>query len=291
MKHYLLTPLLALLLLTTSAHRPEEKWESLLDKQLSQWEMYLSFPHQPGYKGEAPVDEHGQVIQPVGYNKNVRNVFSVIEEKGTPVLKISGEIYGCVFTKKEYENYHLRLKVKWGDKKWAPRLEEEMDSGILYHSQGECGVDYWRSWMLSQEFQIIEKSMGDYWCIATSQIDIKATKTAGKDTYRYLLNGNNEAFGHNTINGNYCQAGGNYEKAKGEWNTLELITYKDKSLHIVNGKVVMALSNSRYINGDSSIPLTKGKIQLQSEAAEIYYKDIEIKPIHKLPKAYEAYFN
>ncbi|MEO6674094.1 MAG: family 16 glycoside hydrolase [Ginsengibacter sp.] len=96
------------------------------------------------------------------------------EENGGPVLRISGEIYGCIFTKEEYENYHLRLKVKWGEKKWTPRKAKLKDSGICYFSQGECGKDYWRAWMLSQEFQIMQGHMGDYWNIANSAIDVRA---------------------------------------------------------------------------------------------------------------------
>ena len=72
---------------------------------------------------------------PAGYN-----VFTVIEEENKPVLKISGEIYGCLFTKEEYSNYHLSLKVKWGDKKWEPRKKLLKDSGILYHSIGSLGA-------------------------------------------------------------------------------------------------------------------------------------------------------
>ncbi len=82
-----------------------------------------------------------------------------MKEDGKPVTESVGEIYGCIFTKESFENYHLRLKVKWGEKKWVPRIDEYRIPG-LYHSQGECGVDYWRSWMLSQEFQIIEKANG-----------------------------------------------------------------------------------------------------------------------------------
>src|SRR5690606_25396339 len=115
-------------------------WKPLLDKDLNQWEMYLSYWHKIDYNGSTPKDEEGNDLQPIGYNKNVNNVFSMIEEEGEPVLKISGEIYGCVFTKQEFENYHLKLKVRWGNKKWDPRLDELKDSGILYHSQGEAGV-------------------------------------------------------------------------------------------------------------------------------------------------------
>src|SRR5687767_11260372 len=92
---------------------PRNDWENLLDKDLRKWEMYLSYRHKPGYNGQVPKDADGVPIEPIGYNKNTANVFSVTAENGEPVLRISGEIYGCVFTKQEYQNYHLKLKVKW----------------------------------------------------------------------------------------------------------------------------------------------------------------------------------
>ncbi|GAL86695.1 hypothetical protein MYP_3925 [Sporocytophaga myxococcoides] len=289
MKKFVYLSSIIILILFSGAKGTESKWITLLDTNLSKWEMYLSFPHKDGYKGLAPVNEKGELLKPIGYNKNVNDVFTVIEENGDPVLRISGEIYGCVYTKESFENYHLKLKVKWGTKKWVPRLNESKDSGILYHSQGECGVDYWRSWMLSQEFQIIEQSMGDYWCIANSNIVIKALKEYDNQSYIYAQKGKLTSFGEGTIAGNFCKAGSNNELPGNNWNELELITYGDKSLHIVNGKVVMALSNSSYMDGILK-PLTKGKIQLQSEAAEVFFKDIRIKPITKIPSEYVGYF-
>jgi len=269
----------------------ETNWKSLLDKNLTQWEMYLSYAHKPGYAGEIPTDGQGDTIQPVGYNINRNQVFTVVEESGEPVLRISGEIYGCVFTRQEFENYHLTLQVRWGTKKWDPRLDDPMDSGILYHSQGECGHDYWRSWMLSQELQIMEKSFGDYWSQMTSQMDIRATKPEGLDNYRFDPESSLLSFGSGTVNTGYCQRSEDVEKAMREWNTVELISFGDKSLHMVNGQVVMALSGSRYFDGGESKPLIKGKIQLQSEAAEVFYKDIRIRNITALPKQYTVYFD
>lgn len=120
-------------------------WVQLLDKDLSKWEMYQSFRHRVGYHGEAPVDEKGQLIKPIGYNKNEAGFVSVNFINNEPVIRISGETYGCVFTKQVYQNYDLRLMVKFGDKKWPPRINEPKDSGLLYHSHGEAGTDYWRS--------------------------------------------------------------------------------------------------------------------------------------------------
>jgi hypothetical protein len=287
---------LSTLLLATLAWSPSstsfaaEEWTPLLDKTLSQWEMYLSYRHKQGYSGKVPVNEKGEPIAPIGYNKNVDNVFTVVEENGQPVLRVSGEIYGCVFTKQEFENYHLRLKVKWGEKKWEPRTNLLKDSGVLYHSIGEAGVEYWRSWMLSQEFQIMEGHMGDFWPQANSAIDIRAFLPEGtmnpvaSEKQPFL------PFGAGSPHGGFCMRSADYESPKGEWTQLELICFGDKSLHIVNGKVVMVLQNSRYVTDGKATPLTKGKLQLQSEAAEVFYKEIEIRKITEIPKEYASYF-
>jgi hypothetical protein len=273
--------------LSATSFQPKDEWTNLLDRKLSKWEIYQSFRHKLGYKGEAPKDENGNLIKPIGYNINQDSVFSVIEENGQPVLHINGDIYGCLFTKQVFMNYDLKLKVKWGEKKYVPRVNEPKDSGVLYNSQGKCGVEYWRTWMLSQEFQVTEAGMGDYWSQATSREDVKAVKK-GKD-YFFDKNGILTAFGSGTGNGGFCHAGVDAENKNG-WNDLELITYGDQSIRIVNGKVVMALSNSRYLVNGVEKPLVSGKIQLQSEAAEVFYKDIKIKGINAMPAEYAGYF-
>ncbi|NOR76354.1 MAG: DUF1080 domain-containing protein [Draconibacterium sp.] len=274
-----------------SCNNEEANWTNLLDKELTQWDKYLSFKHKIGYDGKEPKDKNGNIILPIGLNNDEYNVFSIIEENNEPVLKISGEIYGCVFTKEEYANYHFRLQVKWGDKKWEPRKNLLKDSGILYHSIGSLGAEHWRSWMLSQEFQIMEGHMGDYWNQANSAIDIKAFIP------EYIMNpiaDKSQSFlpiGEGEKIPGFCLRSANYENNYGEWNTIELICFEDKSIHIVNGNVVMILRNSRYVDEGEIIPMTKGKIQLQSEAAEVYYKNIEIRNLEKLPTEYSQYFS
>lgn len=274
---------LSLLLLTS--FQPKGKWVNLLDKDLSQWNTYLSFKHTDGDGGAIPKDANGNLVKPIGYNKDTAKVFSVVMENGEPVLRISGEIYGCIFTKQDFSNYRLKIKIRWGDKKWVPRLKDYKDSGILYNSQGEAGVDYWHSWMLAQEFQIGEASMGDYWPIASSHMEITASKRPDTTTYIFNPKASVRDFG------GYCQRSANYEsKGAHAWTELELINFEGKSLHLVNGHVVMALANSRYKDGDSFKPLTHGKIQLQSEAAEVFFKDIQIQQITDFPKEYQTYF-
>lgn len=283
--------IISILSLIMFACATEDKgWTNLLDKELSQWDSYLSYRHKEGYKGDQPKDEQGNLIEPIGLNKDEYGVFTVIEENDEQVLRVSGEIYGCVSTKIEYENYHLRLKVKWGNDIYPPREKLLKDTGILYHSVGPNGVEYWRSWMLSQEFQIMQGHMGDYWSQATSAVDIRAYPSeaimspVADKSQPFLPIGSGEPLG------GYCMRSANYEKPQGEWNTLDLICFEDKSIHIVNGEVVMILQNSRYTKDGVKAPLTKGKIQLQSEAAEVFYKDIEIKKLEALPADYVQYY-
>ena len=102
---------------------------------LSKWDKFIGAPHHTveieGYEKGNGMDEG----TPLGLNNDPLNVFSMVEMEGEPVLAISGEVYGGVNTKKEYENYHLSLQFKWGTKKYEPRLDKPMDSGILYHCQ------------------------------------------------------------------------------------------------------------------------------------------------------------
>ncbi len=275
-----------------TSFNPAPKWEPLLDSNLTKWRTYLSYRMPDDYNGKLPTDAAGNIIAPIGYDKDEANVFSVIMENGKPVLHISGEIYGCIFTRQDFTNYHLRLKVKWGNQKWVPRKNKPKDSGILYNSNGECGVEYWHTWMISQEFQVSEaaegNAMGDYWCQASSGVSVHARPGITGNTLRFEPSAPLVKMG----NGGpiFCQAMQSYESPEGEWTALDLINVNGNSVHIVNGHVVMALGNSHYIEDGKEMPLDHGKIQLQSEAAEVFYKDIEIKPLTEMPAAYAGYF-
>ncbi len=289
MKHavLLIGSLLALCLLP-SLNKPDE-WVSLLDKDLTQWENYLSYEHRLDYNGSVPKDASGAPIKPIGYNKDDTHVFSVLTESGGPVLRVSGEKYGCLFTRASYENYHLTLQVKWGSQKYEPRKAKLRDSGILYHSIGEAGAEYWRSWMLSQEFQIMEGHMGDFWCQANSAIDIRAYQSEG--VMNRVADEKQPFVPFKKGGEGFCLRSANYESPAGEWTRLELICFEGKSLHIVNGHVVMVLKDSRYTKPDGQeVAMRQGKIQLQSEAAEVFYRDIRIKPLTAMPKAYAGLF-
>jgi hypothetical protein len=58
----------------------------------------------------------------------------------------------------------------------------------------------------------------------------------------------------------------------------------DTCLHVINGKVNMVLTKTRHMVDGKEQPLTKGKLQIQSEGAEVFYRNIQIEGITKLPE-------
>src|SRR5204863_1538859 len=115
----------------------------------------------------------------IGLNTDPSKVYTVVMEDGKPAIRISGEIFGALTTKDEFENYHLKLEFKWGEKRWVPREKAVRDSGLLYHCVGPHGAAG-TYWMRSQELQIQEKDCGDYWSVAGGIVDVEAVRK-GKD--------------------------------------------------------------------------------------------------------------
>ena len=83
--------------------------------------------------------------------------------------------------------------------------------------------------------------------------------------------------------GRHCIKQGDAESVSGEWNTLDLYCHGDTSVHVINGKVMMVLYHSSQLEKGQVLPLVKGKIQIQSEGAEVFYKHIMVEPIDAIP--------
>lgn len=251
-----------------------EKWRDLFNgKNLDGWDTYLG----------PPVDSTGKKISdlPVGLNKDPDHVFTVINQGGENLIHISGEGFGAISTHEEFGNFHLQLKFKWGVKTWGPKKNKKRDSGLLYFSVGPQGADY-GAWMRSQEFQIEEGNCGEYWGVAGGREDIAAIKKSDS-VYVYHPGASLITFSATANAGRYCRKATDAENPTGEWNMLDLYCVNGTSVHIVNGQVMMVLFHSSQQEGDKSVPLIKGKLQIQSEGAEIFYKDIRIKPIKEIP--------
>ena len=258
----------------TKPFHQKNDWIQLFNgKDLSGWDTYLG----------PPLDDAGKklVDKPVGLNNDPDHVFSIVNDGAEKVIRISGQEWGGISTKKEYENFHLQLQFKWGILEWGQKKGKKKDSGLLYFAVGEHGADY-GAWMRSQEFQIQEGDCGDYWGVAGGMQDIRAIKKSDSE-YVYDAAGQLYTFSATSKVGRRCIKGSDTEKPSGEWNTLDLYCHGDTSVHMMNGKVVMVLYHSQQMDNGKAIRLAKGKLQIQSEGAEVFYKDIKIKSLDAIP--------
>jgi hypothetical protein len=255
-------------------------------KNLDGWTTWMQ---QPAASSEVPGlkrDADGKYIEPIGSDRDPLKVFTVVDDvDGKPAIRISGEVFGELRSKESFKDYHLKLQFKWGEKKWAPRDKPETprDSGLLYHVHSAPGAEG-RTWARSVELQIQEHDVGDLYAVG-SAIAVRAKARAGtKPTlYDYDPAGEWTYFSQSQGSMGRCIKQPDNEKPTGEWNTVELIAFGNDAIHIVNGKVVMRLHGPVRINADLPTPVTSGPIIFQSEGAELFYRDIQVRPITAIP--------
>lgn len=195
---------------------------------------------------------------------------------------------GYLATNQEFENVHIRVEYKWGMKRHAPRYSPKRDNGLLY---GLVGVD--KVWPTCVECQIEEGDVGDFFMVGTR--GIQAQHGAGlfgqginplTGWPKPAVASTPPAAPQNTqapperIGGRFIKDG-NFELLD-QWNTVEVIWQGDKAEHIVNGRSVNVATNIQQPdpqNPAAYIPLTRGKIAIEIEYAEIWYRRIEVKSL------------
>ncbi len=266
-----------------SAGQDADRWTPLFNgRDLSGWETFLGRPHRQVEVPGQQRNQQGEYLDAVGVDSDARGVFSVVQMDGEPAIRISGEIYGALTTRAEHENYHLRFEFKWGEKKWPPREQAGRDSGCCYHAVGPHGASY-GFWMQSCEFQIQEGDCGDFYSLAGVIVDAEGDPVKPGDpktelTYR---KGAPQVVGHTRrIIRNQAN-----EKPHGQWNALDLYCLGQTSVHVVNGTPNMVLSGLRRRVDGRDVPLTKGRIQFQSEGAEVFYRRVAMRTIREIPRA------
>ena len=199
-------------------------------------------------------------IESKGLNSDPGHVFTV--EKGA--IHVSGTEMGYLITKRDFKDYYLRAEFKWGEATHAPREGMARDSGILYHVQGDQKV-----WPTSLEYQICEGQTGDFYMTDGAAL----TGTDGKRVTGPAGGAANiKRIGEGpwqNVTG-YRDPAGEIEKPHGEWNVVEVVAQGDQVKHYLNGKLVN--------QGSKAYP-ARGKILIQSEGAELYFRDINLYPL------------
>lgn len=239
-------------------------------KSLDQFETWL-------------VDDHRQ---------DPLRVFSVVDQvDGAAAIRVSGERWGGLVSRDTYRDYRLVVEFRWGLLTWGERRNRARDSGVLVHCQGtpgNTGADMNGPWMRSVEAQVIEGGVGDIILVAGfgpggQRLAPKVTARVGTDRdgepffdaaspARVFESGRINWYGRDPDWQDRLGFRGkqDVESPNGEWTRLEVVAEGDHLTNIVNGKVV----NEAYAS-----TFTAGRIIIQSEGAEIYFRRIDLEPL------------
>jgi hypothetical protein len=215
-------------------------------------------------------------LKGLGRDNDPNKVFTV--EDG--LLHISGQDWGCVTTDSEFENYRLIVEFKWGEKTWGRRIDRARDSGVMLHSIGEDG-GHAGVWMRSIEMQMIEGGTGDLLVVGDKTLNFSATSPVADEkqgrSWLYKPGGKLVTINNGRINWQYrdpdwqdaknFRGSGDIEKPLGEWNRYEAVSCNGTLKYYLNGQLV----NEAY-----NVKPSKGKIQIQSEGAELFIRKIDI---------------
>lgn len=229
-------------------------------------------------------------------NKDPQKVFSVQEGS----IHISGAGYGYLATTKSFENYRLTLEYRWGDQKRLDRKAlgragKALDSGVFLHATGPDGNshDGEGAFMAAIECNLFEGASGDFLLIRGSDQDGKlispeVSSTVGstqdREGFRWWQPNGKLATLKRWGRINWLHKSPQWrdqegfrgkrdlERPVGEWNQLECLCRDDSITIKLNGAVV---------NLVTEISPRKGKILLQCEGAEVFFRKLILQPLSK----------
>jgi len=171
----------------------------------------------------------------------MEEVWRVDPKEGVIICK--GSPNGYIRTTADYTNYNLKLE--W---RWDPVTKKAGNSGVLLRLVGPDKV-----WPRSIEAQLQNGSAGDFWLIDGTPLDTPPERVDPKVPRHRLRTKSNE-------------------KPAGEWNEYDIT--------VDGGRVVLKV-NGEVLNEGTGAEAVPGKIALQSEGAEIHFRNIRLTPIEK----------
>jgi hypothetical protein len=203
------------------------------------------------------------------------------------VIRVSGKVPGVLETKDEYANYHLKLKYKWGTKTWAPRADNARMSGVLLHCFGSDGAIR-HSYPLSIRCELTECASGNMVAYGGDTREVKLTaesiqqKPESDPKFKlwhcYEPGAPLSAVTFGAIKRRPCDLAWDDKRDycfrddlehPNDWNELECIC---------RGNRVVVILNDRTVN-DVMTNRESGPIALQSQFAEVMFRDIDLLPV------------
>jgi hypothetical protein len=188
-------------------------------------------------------------------------------------------------TQIDYSDYRISLEYRWGTKRFAPRLGQVRDAGVVIHNYENPD----NNWPHGVECQIEEGDTGDMWAISsqvqsTIKLDPVQPANAPPNAPPLIVYTPPEQGGQPATIGQYMNFMRLRHSSMNEvdgWNKVEVIARGDTATYIVNGVVNMRITGIKGWDAKTGgwARLDHGKILLQAEDSEVYYRNIRIRPL------------
>ena len=235
-----------------------------------------------------------------------RGVYSVRDE----MIRMSGDGFGYLSTDRAYKDYRLVVELKWGTQNFRTRKGMARDSGIFLHSVGPDGASYDCGWgsrrsntghdissgayKAAIECQVMEGGFGDLLLIQGRYADgrpvpVRATVpvaerhvAADYAKYQYDPKAARQILSNAAIawmdkdtawqDVPSFRGQSDVESPHGKWTRVECVCAGNRITILVNGK---------RVNEACEVFPATGRILLQCEGSEIFFRRIELHPVRR----------
>lgn len=212
-----------------------------------------------------------------------RKVFSVKDG----MIHVSGDGFGYLATDKEYRDYHLVVEFKWGKKTDGGKFVR--NSGVLLNAVGPDGGAN-GTWMSCIECQLAQGCVGDLIVIRgknekgeTIPVQLTADVAGPDKRPRWKKGGMPRVFAggrqlwwsmHDLDFKEFLDTRGknDVESPLGEWTKVECRC---------EGKRLAISVNGTQVNEAYDVYPSAGKVLLQCEGFELFFRTFEIRPLKK----------
>jgi hypothetical protein len=212
-----------------------------------------------------------------------KKVYSV--EDG--MIHISGEGMGYLATRQAYKDYHLSVEYKWGKRSDGSKYVR--NSGVLVHAVGPDGAAGGQ-FMTCLECQLAQGCEGDFIVIRGKDTEGKLapatitceTEIASDGKTRWKPGGKKTVYSGRQFWWSKHQPGfeelldtrGKDDVASpvGEWTKVECICAGDRVTVKINGVTVNECFDTKP---------SAGKILLENEGNEIWFRNLELRPLQR----------
>lgn len=213
-----------------------------------------------------------------------RRVFQVKDG----VLHLSGEGFGYLATEKEYRDYHLVVEYKWGQRTDGGKYVR--NSGVLLHATGPDG-NAGGAWPSCIECQLAQGCVGDLIVIRGKdekgepipvQISAETEASPNMKRNRWKQGGALKSFPPTRTQLWWSNHDWDFAELLDTYGRNDVESRGDQWTRVecrCEGKRLTILVNGHTVNQCTEVNPAAGRILLQTEGHEIFFRKFELHPL------------